>query len=312
MTGTLRTSGIPRVSVLMTVYNAAPFLRTSIDSLMAQRFPGWELIVVENGSTDGSASILAGYADPRIHVIPVAENIGRTPALRRAFDCARGEYIAVLDADDVSHPERLSQQVTFLDKYPEAVLVGSWAQYIDERGKVIAEFKPPVNQYELQDCLGWINPIVHSSAMYRRRLALEVGGYPEDLVYAQDFGLVLALAQRSKIAMIDDFLCQLRVRSSRMTSSAKYQVIVAREAMILARRASDLLPLSARSRRLNRRAIAIAAIKLGIATLRAGCILSGLRLILHGLAKGPSAVWANGVVANLIGKRKFVSTKRIR
>src|SRR3972149_9086486 len=105
---------MPMVSVLMTIYNAEPYLRAAIDSLISQTFPDWELIAVENGSTDGSLSVLKDYADPRVRVFQQKKNIGRTPALRFAFDQARGDYVAVLDADDISSPDRLARQVAFL------------------------------------------------------------------------------------------------------------------------------------------------------------------------------------------------------
>jgi len=293
----------PQVSVLMTIYNAEPFLRKSIDSLIAQRFPDWELIAVENGSTDASPSILADYSDPRIRIFPFPANIGRTPALRYALDQARGNYVAVLDADDVSHPERLSRQAAFLDEHPDIALVGSWAQYIDDQGNIFAEFTPPRDECELRDCLGWINPIVHSSAMYRRQLALEAGGYPKDLVWAQDFGLILALAQRSKVAVIADFLCQLRVLTTGMTGSWKYRVTVAREKLLLFQSAANLLEFSKSARRLNRRAQAIAEIRLGAAIFRSESVLKGLRLMFHGLVSDPSALWGNGKMRRMFGRR---------
>ena len=287
----------------MTIYNAEPYLQAAIDSILVQTCPDWELIAVENGSTDKSMSILKGYSDPRVRVFPFEKNIGRTPALRFAFDQARGDYIAVLDADDISSPDRLARQVEFLDRHFDVVLVGSWAQHIDEHGKVFDVFEPPENQEELQDCLGWTNPIVHSSAMYRRQLAQEVGGYPADIVWGQDLGLTLALARRAKIAMIADYLCQLRVLAASMTRSRKYQILIANELLLLFRQAADTLHLSSKARRLNRRAMAIAEIKLGIATLKSDSVCAGLKMVLHGFVTAPSALWGNGLVRRFFGAK---------
>lgn len=293
----------PRVSVLMTIYNAGPYLQVAIDSLIGQTFADWELIAVENGSSDGSLSVLKGYPDPRVRVFPLEKNIGRTPALRLAFAQARGDYIAILDADDISSPVRLARQVEFLTQHPGVVLVGSWAQLIDERGKVFDVFEPPARQEELQDCLGWTNPLVHSSVMYRRQSAQEAGGYPENLVWAQDLGLTLALAQRGRIAMIADYLCQVRMLTASMTRSRKYQILIARELLLLFKQAAERLPLSALARRLNRRARAIAKIKLGIATLRDDSFWAGLRMILGAFAAAPSALWGNGPVRRFFGAK---------
>ena len=298
-----RSFASPRVSVLMTVYNAALYLRESIDSVFAQSLKDWELIVVDDGSTDASPSIMQDYTDPRVRVFPLPKNIGRTPALRHAFDQARGHYIAVLDNDDISHPERLVRQVAFLDKHPDVALVGSWAQYIDGHGVILGEFTPPVEQDELQDCLGWMNPIVHSSAMFRRSSALAVGGYSKHLVYAQDFGLILALAQHSKIAMIDDFLCQLRFLTTSITRSRKNQAVIDGEWLINLQTAADCLPLSKKARRLNRHLRAIAEGKIGIAILATGSVLAGLQMVLRGITHDPTTLWTNGMVRRFLGMK---------
>lgn len=294
---------VPRVSVLMTIYNAEPYLRAAVDSLIAQTFPDWELIAVENGSTDESMFILKNYSDPRVRIFPLEKNIGRTPALRLALDQARSDYIAVLDADDISLPNRFARQVEFLNQHSDVALVGSWAQHIDEHSKIFDVFEPPANQEELRDCLGWTNPIIHSSAMYRRKLAQEVGGYPENIIWAQDLGLILALAQRAKIAMIADYLCQVRVLTASMTRSTKYRMLVAREALLLFKQAANSLQLSNKARRLNRRAMAIAEIKLGAATLRSDSCWAGLKMVLHGLITAPSALWGNGPVRRFFGAK---------
>lgn len=303
MTSHANHAAAPRVSVLMTIYNAEPYLRAAIDSLIGQTFPDWELIAVENGSMDKSMSVLKDYSDPRVRIFPLEKNIGRTPALRFAFDQARGGYIAILDADDISSPDRFARQAEFLDRHPDVALVGSWAQHIDEHGKVFDVFEPPANQEELQDCLGWTNPIIHSSAMYRRQLAQEAGGYPENIVWAQDLGLILALAQRAKIAMIAEYLCQVRVLTASMTRSRKYQMLVATESLLLFRRAAESLRLSTKARRLNRRAVAIAEIKLGVATLRSDSFWAGLQMVLHGFATAPSALWGNGPARRFFGAK---------
>ncbi len=287
----------------MTVYNAEPHVRASIESLIVQTFPDWELIAVDDGSKDASLSALREYSDARVRVFPLEKNIGRTSALRFAFEQARGEYIAVLDADDISSPDRLVRQVEYLDCHTEVALVASWAQLIDEQGKVFDELAFPSDQDELMDCLGWTNPIVHSSVMYRNKLAQEVGGYPSHIIWAQDFGFFLVLARNAKFAMIDDYLCQLRVLAGSMTRSRKNQILVATEAIQLFQLAADSLPLSAASKRLNRRSIAIAKIKLGVASLRDSSFLTGMQMILRGVFSSPSALWGNGPVRRFFGAK---------
>jgi len=287
----------------MTVYNADLYVQASIDSLIAQTFTNWELIAVDDGSKDASLAVLKEYLDSRIRVFPLEKNFGRTFALRFAFEQAKGEYIAVLDADDLSSPDRLARQVDFLDSHQDVALVASWAEMIDERGNVLDKFSPPANQDVLMDCLGWTNPIIHSSVMYRKKLAQEVGGYPFDIAWAQDFGFFLALASHAKFAMIDDYLCQLRVLAGSMTRSKKNQILVATEALQLFHLAAHVLPLSDEARRLNRRSCAVAQIKLGIATIRDNSILPGMQMVLQGVVASPSALWGNGLVRRFFGAK---------
>ena len=109
----------------------------------------WDLVVVENGSSDSTGEVLSKYTDPRIRVINLPENIGRTPALNVAVVNASAEYVAVLDADDLSHPLRLKQQIEFLDAHPDVGLVGSWAEFIDEVGLFVSLKKGPISHQEI-------------------------------------------------------------------------------------------------------------------------------------------------------------------
>lgn len=254
----------PRISVLMTIYNAQPYLQAAIESLISQSFHDWELIAVENGSKDNSFEVLSSFADERIITHKFDENIGRTPALQYAFENAKGEYIAVLDADDLADPDRFASQVAFLDGKPEVAVVATWAYYIDSNGKQIGEFTPAANQDGLADSLGWSNPIAHSSAMYRREAAAEIGGYSGKYVWAQDYALFIALASKYRIAMLDHFLCSIRIQETNMTRSPKLQLTVAQERLLLLEQAAQQIQLSAKGLRLNRGAIVLAQIRIAL------------------------------------------------
>ena len=295
----------PRVSVLMTIYNAAPFLKESIDSLIAQSFTHWELIAVENGSIDDSPSILGSYTDARIRKFPFPENIGRTPALRHALDRARGEYVAVLDADDVAHLERFAKQVRFLDERPEVVLVGSWAEYVDDDGQAFDRWEPPTDHNEVYDCLGWFNPIVHSSVMYRRKDAMAAEGYPSEFSYGQDLALIMRLAPHGQLAIIPEYLCKLRASRGRLSNSSRFQTLINYERLQLLRSAPTRLLLSQSGLRRNRRAIATAEINYGIALLKAKSVLKGLKSIFEGVRRDQSALWMNSVIRKRLGMKDW-------
>ena len=283
MTGRNPLEENPRVSVLMTIYNAAPFLRESIDSIIAQSFPNWELIAIENGSTDGAPAILAGYKDPRIRVFVFPQNIGRTPALVFALSQARGEYIAIHDADDVAYPQRFSRQVEFLDNDPETVLVGSWYQLMDKKGRVFDTWEPPIDSNALYQCLGWRNPIGHSSAMFRQETAVIAGGYSEEYIYAQDFALVLALVRYGRLAVIGEHLCKLRIFSANMSNSSQHAGVSASEGLRLLKYAGETLSLSKKTRCMNRCSIAKFECRYGRANFFHGRIFLGLRMMIWGI-----------------------------
>ena len=290
----------PRVSVLMTIYNSDLYLKEAIDSLIDQSFMDWELIAVENGSSDKSVAILNNYQDSRIRVFPFSENIGRTPALRFAFDKAQGEFVAVLDSDDVSSSERISTQVSFLDLNPKILLAGSWVEYIDGSSNILSTSKITTDTKKLRDCLGWMNPITHSSVMFRKSAAKGVGGYPEELIYAQDYGLIISLAQSGEIAIIPKFLCKFRILSTSMSNSLEYALTVAIEGKMLLYHALNVLNLSNLSIRRNRRAIAFCNIKIGIILIRKKNILEGISVILKGVMSDPTALFINGKTQKIL------------
>ena len=247
-----------RVSVLMTAYNALPYLRQAVDSLLAQTFKDFELVLVDDGSTDGSKEVARAYAaaDPRVRYIEQEKNIGRTPALNVALNAARGEYIAVLDADDVTAPDRLAKQIAILDQNPSVSLVASATRFIDEHDQVFDTLEPPTETQELYNMMAHTNPIAHSACMFRRRDALSLGGYPTRFVFAQDFGLILGLARLGKIVMLPDLLVDTREHRGRMTRSSKIAFNRLYEEVELFGMAAELPGLSREARQQGRKALA--------------------------------------------------------
>ena len=301
----------PKVSVLMTIYNAAQHLKEAIDSIVAQTFGDWELIAIENGSSDASPAILAGYQDERIRIFPLPANIGRTPALRYAFDQARGEYTAVLDADDVSFPERLKKQAEYLDKYCEVGLVGSWAEQINVKGKVIGHLQPPTIEKELYEMLGWSNPFVHSSIMYRSGNAKKIGGYPAAYIHAQDCALILAIAKQknARLCMIGEYLCKYRITGTSMTRNPDMLLSIGQEELALLREAAEIFPLSKFAAERNHHRQAVAQLKIGVALVKGANVVDGLKRIAAAIIENPRAATDNGIVNRIFssnGRSKWL------
>jgi glycosyltransferase involved in cell wall biosynthesis len=203
----------------MSVYNGEKYLREAIDSILRQTFTDYEFIIINDGSTDNTANILETYSDPRIRLYH-HENIGLTRSLNKGLQMARGGYVARQDADDISLPERLSREVTFLDQNPNIGLVGTHAAFIDKKGKEIDVWKTPAEHEKIMKTLRNTNSFCHGAVMFRKECINKVGCYREKLLYAQDYDLWLRIAQQYKTANLGVVLYKNR-RTSKSISRQK-------------------------------------------------------------------------------------------
>ncbi len=202
---------MPRVTVLMAVYNGERFLRQAIESILAQTFTDFELLIVDDGSTDRTPDIIRSYRDPRIRVMRHESNRGVAYTRSCALPLARGEYVAVLDADDVSYPHRLETQVAYLDAHPDIVLLGSSCEYINEQGGIIHTVHVrSTDPLSIRWRLLFGNCITHSTVMYRSLRVLELGGYNDSVFAGEDYDLYVRLAVNHRIAQLDEVLVQHR------------------------------------------------------------------------------------------------------
>lgn len=292
----------PRVSVLMTAWNPGTYLRDALESLWQQTFVDFEVILIDDGTTDGSLDEPRVFADPRLRVHRLGRHIGRTPALRHGFDLAVGEYIAVLDADDMAHADRFEKEVAFLDANPGVAVVATWCRLIDPVGKTMGAWDPPGDPAAVRDSMGFVNPIMHSSAMFRRAAAELAGGYPAAFPYAQDFALWLAMLDRGAIAILPEYLASIRLLSTSMTRGSQSQLAAARDSLILFEQAARDVALSEAARRANRRTWALSAIRYGMALMRNHRPVTGIGWIARGLARSPLTLIDNNAVRRFIGR----------
>jgi glycosyltransferase involved in cell wall biosynthesis len=203
----------PSVSVVMAVYDAEPYLALAIESILAQSFRDFELIAVDDGSRDGSLAILERFAarDPRVRVIRRAHG-GLVPTRNAALAEALGEFVAVMDADDVAHPERLARQVAHLRAHPEVLVVGAEVEIIDPDGWPIRKGGVPLEHAGIDAALmaGRGEALCHPVATFRRDALLAAGGYREGIPHAEDLDLYLRLAERGRLANLPDTLLRYR------------------------------------------------------------------------------------------------------
>ena len=185
----------PRVSVLMAAHNAAPYLRQAIFSILGQSFTDFELIIVDDASTDATAAIAASVADPRLRLVSSPVNVGAVQARNLGFELARGSYLAIQDADDISHPTRLARQVEHLDRHPGDVLVASDIRQMHPGGEMIQpRTGGPASPLLLDWMLHLGNPIGFSSVMMRVSALHRMPEFlREQRRYAEDYDLYARL-----------------------------------------------------------------------------------------------------------------------
>lgn len=214
------TEKTPAISVLMSVHNGEKHLREAIDSILAQTFSDFEFIIVNDASTDGTANILNSYTDPRIKIITNTENIGLTKSLNKGLKEAQGTYIARMDADDISLPNRFQIQKDFLDRNANITCVGGTSIIIDENGNETGSKKAIVNTELLKFHMMLKNQISHPSTLFRRKDIVDSGSYNENFAYAQDYELWSRLLQADhKISNIVEPVLKYRFHSSSITQS---------------------------------------------------------------------------------------------
>lgn len=201
----------PKISVLMTVYNHQKFLRYSIGSILNQTYKKWELIVIDNGSTDKSKIQLLKFKDKRIKKFYLKKNIGRTKCLNYGLRLCKGKYIAILDSDDIAYPNRLQDQIITFNKFKDLYLVSSNYHLIDEKNKIISKNHMNYNNVNLRKLLH-TNIIAHSSVMYKKSLIYHIGLYPNSFKYAQDYAFFLKILKKYKIKIINKVLLKARIQ----------------------------------------------------------------------------------------------------
>lgn len=212
----------PLVSVVMPVLNQQDYIRLAIDSILSQTLADFELIIIDDGSTDDTAQIIRTYIDKRIVTIKNEQNCGIAASLNRGIENARGKYIARMDADDISLPGRLKKQVDFMEANPEIGVLGSNAEVIDGKGNTKYSIKFPESHHLILWSFFFFDPIVHPSVMFRRDLVTQMGGY-RDLrertqdSFPEDYDLWTRLVQTTWFSNLADVLLKLRKHESGTT-----------------------------------------------------------------------------------------------
>lgn len=204
----------PSVTVLMPVYNAEKYLSDAVESILRQTFKDFEFLIINDGSSDNSLKLLEKFAkeDSRIRVIDPGINRGVIEVLNEGIGLAQGEYIARMDADDISMPDRLEKQYQFLQKHTKYVCVGCKTMMIDPEGDELKVFPfHGGNEAVLKAMLTGVGgAIIHPSAMIRKSALLKIGGYDKNYLHAEDMELFLRLSEVGLVANLPEILLKYR------------------------------------------------------------------------------------------------------
>ena len=210
----------PAVSVVIPVRNEQRYVAEALDSILEQTFRDFEVIVIDDASDDETPGILAGYKDSRLRIKTNSQALGVGGALNTGLALARGTYIARMDADDIAKPQRLEEQVAFLERHPDIGLVSSNTCIIDENGTLQEEIYPGrgFTNAALRWELFWSFPIVHPTVMMRAELLKSVGGYPPNRV-AEDYALWMMLRNVTNFQVLEAVHLSYRRHSNRVTDT---------------------------------------------------------------------------------------------
>lgn len=207
------TSFTPLLSICMPFYNASRYLKESIQSVLDQTFDSFELLLINDGSTDDSLQVVGTFADPRIRVVTCPHDF--IQSLNTGLEVARGKYIARMDADDIMLPQRLQIQYDFMESHPDIAVCGTGMEYFGrEKGEYIPQWLTPE---EIPSSLVLSCPLAHPTMMIRRSvLTLHNIRYNPDYIYVEDFKLCADIVKHGKLANIPRVLLRYRVSDSQI------------------------------------------------------------------------------------------------
>ncbi|MFZ5908148.1 MAG: glycosyltransferase [Nitrospirota bacterium] len=210
----------PKISVILPVYNAQKYVSIAIESILTQSYKEFEFIIINDGSTDNSCDIIKSYDDDRIVFIN-QERKGLIYTLNHGIQKARSQYIARMDSDDISQPERLLIQLSFMKKHSNIGVLGTGCQFINSEGRLIGRKLSIIGEHSqiLDNTLNARRgvSIIHPTAMIRKDVLLEAGGYHERFPVCEDVDLWLRIANTSKLHVIPDVLLLFRVHQENVS-----------------------------------------------------------------------------------------------
>ncbi|MBN8569573.1 MAG: glycosyltransferase [Ignavibacteria bacterium] len=204
------------ISVVMSVYNEEKYISAAIKSILNQTYPYFEFIIINDGSTDNSESIIKSFKDERI-VYKKIEKVNFSKALNEGLNIAKYNYVARMDADDISLPDRFEKQIKFMVENPDVQVLSSG--YALFKNKIISHIhKLPQNDRDIKEQLNYSGSVCHAGSIYSKNYILQFGGYNESLDMLEDMDLWLRIRKETKFHNLDEVLYLIRIKENSMTS----------------------------------------------------------------------------------------------
>lgn len=213
-----------KITVLMPAYNASRYIGEAIESVLKQTFCQFELLIIDDGSTDNTADIVRSFSDSRIVFIQ-QKNAGIANALNNGLLRARAEYIARFDADDICYENRLEVQYKFIQKNSEYIVVGSEADYVDVQGNFVFSYQPRgYTDEQIRKLPYSVCPFIHSSVLFRKSIVLDAGGYNVHAHSFEDHFLWLQIMKKGKLYNLSQRLIKVRLNPESLTVDEKWRL----------------------------------------------------------------------------------------
>ncbi len=212
-----------KISVLLPTYNGSNFIDKAIKSVLDQTFTDFEIIIINDGSTDNTLEKISKYSllDNRIMIINNEINLGIQKSLNKGLFIAKGEYIARIDSDDIwIDKDKLKKQFNFLEKNKDYVLIGTGAICTDEKGNIIKKYYKKETDKEIRKTILGYNCFIHSSVIFKKEVAIKIGGYSENIEerHVEDYDLWLKLGSLGKMYNIKSYCVQYTIRENSISN----------------------------------------------------------------------------------------------
>ena len=221
----------PKVSVVIPVYNREPFIGAAVASILAQTFADFELLVIDDGSSDRSGEVTQHTQDRRVRLLRHERNLGVAKTRNAGIDAARGQYLAFLDSDDIAQPTRLAKQAAFLDRHLDHAAVGAWVDWMDEDGRPLGRIKRrPVAPSDVA-ALRLFRQGIENTASMARTAILRDYRHDESFTVSEDFEIWARIAAQHAIANLPEVLVRRRTHTQQISKGKDEQTRQFRQAI---------------------------------------------------------------------------------